>query len=57
MLFRAAVGRKTTSQTCCQYVATSGKLRHSHKYTKFKTSFWKQLPPKPANRKKIRHLA
>jgi len=40
--------RITAKPTCCQYAATSGKFRHSHRYTRFRTSFWKQLPPKPA---------
>lgn len=35
------------SITCCQYAATSGKLRPSQMYTKLRISFWKQLPPKP----------
>ena len=33
--------------TWCQYAPTSFKFKASHKYTKFKTSFWKQLPPNP----------
>lgn len=33
--------------TCCQYSATWGKFNPSQIYTKFKISFWKQLPPNP----------
>ena len=37
------------STTCFQYAATSGKPWLSQMYTRFSTSFWKQLPPKPTD--------
>mmetsp|Transcript_2063 Transcript_2063/g.5298 ORF Transcript_2063/g.5298 Transcript_2063/m.5298 type:complete len:253 (+) Transcript_2063:516-1274(+) len=35
------------STTLCQYCATSLSPKLSQRYTRFRMSFWKQLPPKP----------
>ena len=35
------------STTCAQYLATSFKFSCSHSQTRFRMSFWKQLPPNP----------